>query len=118
VDGCSIARRHFQPDEIVSHSSEPWPKIAADRLARRELVAIEASGSSTKDQIDLVRLAKRFNAQPIAIVLCNPASRSDLRTAHALESTGFKPTHSVAYWEADGLVIERERLPVDLRDEH
>ena len=117
-DGLALARRHFQPDEIVSHTSELWPKVAADRLARRELVAIKASGTTAKEQIDLVRLAKRFHAQPIAIVLCNPASRPDLRTAHALESTGFKPTHSVASWAADGLVVERERLPVDLRDEH
>src|SRR5690606_12756578 len=117
-DGSAIARRHFQPDEIVSHSSELWPKVAADRLARRELVALEASGMTVQEQIDLVRLAKLFHAQPIAIVLCDPTCRVDLRTVGNLESTGFKPTHRVASWEADGLVVERERLPVDLRDEH
>lgn len=116
-DGEALARRQFQPEEIVRHASELWPRVAADRLARRRIVVIEASGTTVKDQIDLVRLAKRFHAQPIAIVVCDPASHPDLRIAHSLESTGFRPMHSVAPWEIDVLEIERVRLPPDLRNE-
>ena len=117
-DGEALARRHFRPSEIVSLTSQMWPKLAADRLVRRELVAIEASEASIQKQIDLVRLAKTFHAQPVAIVLCDPASRSDLRRWRCLESTGFRPAHAVAPWQVSELEIERERLPSDLRHEH
>jgi len=114
----AFMRRHFAAEEILDRSSETWPLIAADRLARRELVAINASETVTQQQIDLLRLAKKFYAQPVAIVLCTPGDRADLRLVRSLEATGFKPTHPIAPQDAEAVSITRERLPPDLRHEH
>ncbi len=113
----AFARRHFSSEEVVDRSSETWPAIAADRLARRELVAIDASETATKQQIELLRLAKRHYAQPIALVLGCPDGRPDLRTARSLESTGFRPTHLIDPERVEGVEIERVRLPPDFRNE-
>lgn len=118
TNGVAFARRHFAPGEVVDRGSELWPAVAADRLARRELVVLDVSETALKQQVEILRLAKRFHAQPIAIVLSNPSGLPDLRTVRSLDATGFRPTLLVRPAEADGLDIERKPLPCDLRHVH
>jgi protein phosphatase len=117
-NGMAFARRHFAPGEVVDRGSESWPAVAADRLARRELVVVDVSETALKQQVEILRLAKRFHAQPIAIVLSNPSGLPDLRNVRSLDATGFRPALLVRSADADGLDIEREPLPCDLRHAH
>ena len=118
TDGMAFARRHFAPGEVVDRGVEAWPAGAADRLARRELVAVDISETSPQQQIEILRLAKRFYAQPVSVLLPGQSGRADLKMIRRLEETGFRPAHVVNASDADGLVIERVRLPPDLRHEH
>lgn len=117
-DSSAFVRRQFGAEELVDVGSEMWPRSAADRLARRELVAIDASGTTTQRQIELLRLAKTFYAHPLAFVVCTPGSRLALRTARNLESVGFKPTQLVHAGEQEQVIIERVPLQIDHRHEH
>ncbi len=116
--GLAFARRHFAPGEVTDRSLELWPASAADRLARRELVVVDVSETALQQQIEVLRLAKRFHAQPIAMVLGSPSGRAGMKTARSLEAIGFRPTHLIDPSDVDGLVIDRVRLPPDLRHEH
>ena len=114
-EGLDFARRHFPPEAIVDRHREGWPVTAADRLTRRQMVVLDASEAPQRQRIDLIRLAKRSYAQPLALVLCSPDGRPDLRTARGLETTGFRTVHAIWPPEAEALKIERVRLPPDLR---
>lgn len=117
-EGMTFARQHFAADEVVNRGREDWPPTAADRLARREPVVLDVSESTQKERIDLIRLAKRFYAQPIALMLSNPSGQAGMRTARGLETIGFRTTHVVDSVAAEALRIERVPLPPDLRREH
>lgn len=118
ADAAAFARRHFAPDEVVSQGSDAWPARAAERLARRELVVLDGSNAAQRQLIELIRLAKRFYAQPIAVVLGTAGSRPGQRTVHGLESTGFRPTHLVDPGQDASVEVERAPLPPDRRREH
>lgn len=117
AESSAFLQQHFRADEHVDLGAEEWPRLAADRLSRRELVAIDATGATTQRQIDLVRLAKTFYAQPLAFVVCRAGSPSALRTVRNLESVGFKPTQLVHTGEQEQLTIERLPLQIDYRHE-
>ncbi len=118
AEGLAFARRHFTPREVVDRSAPDWPAVAAGRLARRELVAVVLSEAAVQTHIDIIRLAKRFYAQPIAIVICGAGDGLDASTGRGLESTGLRPAHLVGLTEREAVEIERERLPPDKRGEH
>lgn len=117
-ESSAFVGRHFGAEELVDLGSEVWPRSAAERLARRELVAIDASGTTAQQQIDLLRLAKTFYAQALAFVVCKPGSRWALRTVHSLESIGFRPAQLVHAGEPEQLIIERVPLRTEFRHEH
>lgn len=117
-ESLDFARRHFASDEVLDREQGDWPVLAASRLARRQAVVLDASDTSQQQQIDFLRLAKRFYAQPIALVLCNSDDRPDARTARSLETTGFRTTYTITSTELERLQIERVPLPPDLRQEH
>ena len=112
-----FAGRHFAPSEVLGLASQTWPTSAAERLGRRELVALNASGASSQQLMEVLRLAKRFYAQPIALVLPDSAGRPDVKMLRSLEGIGFQSAHPIESDTADAVQIMRVRLPVDRRYE-
>ena len=110
-------RQHFAPDEIVPVRSVDWPDKVSEKLARRELVAINGSGMSSADRTVLLRCAKKAYARGVAIVIAD-RGKFGAQAARGLERLGFRAVHTVRIEDVPHVRIARERLPVDLRHEH
>ncbi len=86
----TFARRHFKPTEVISSDAcrgmveddensldatadafELLHYIAETRLKRRKLVVIDATNVRQEDRVHLVRIAKKYHALAVAMVL-NP----------------------------------------------
>jgi protein phosphatase len=156
----TFARRHFKPTEVISSDAcrgmveddensldatadafALLHVIAETRLKRRKLVVIDATNVRQEDRAQLVRIAKKFHALAVAIVL-NPGedichernkTRPDRqygphvvrnhmaslrRNIRRLDKEGFRYVHELrSVEEIDGVEIVRERLWTDARHE-
>jgi protein phosphatase len=156
----TFARRHFLPTEIVSsdfcrgivdddeNSLDATEDafglvhtIAETRLKRRRLTVIDATNVRKEDRAHLVRLAKRYHALSVAIIL-NPGeelcyernkARSDRqfgphvvrnqtrlmkRGINRLDREGFRYVHELRSADAiDAIEITRTPLWTDRRGE-
>src|SRR5688572_2786286 len=156
----TFARRHFLPTEVISsdycrglvdddensldataNAFALVHSIAEIRLRRRKLAVIDATNVKKEDRAHLVRIAKKYHALCVAIVL-NPGedichernkSRPDRqfgpqvirqqtanlrRNIRALDREGFRYVHELRSVEAIGAAeIERTPLWTDRRSE-
>jgi len=156
----SFARRHFLETEIISSdhcralvsddetdqaaSADAFKLLhetAAIRLRRRKLTVIDATSVHRAHRANLVTLARRYHALPVALVLdidpeiCHARnaerpnrafpidvprshSRALTRSLKRLQQEGFRQIH---IWrspeEIDRVTIAREPLPTDCRSE-
>ncbi len=111
--GRALLERGFAPEEIaqVHHGAQPDAQVDA-RLAERRLVAVEASGIGRRERAELVALARRHHALPVAI-LVEPEAGGH-RNPEALAREGFRQIHRVE--TAEHCTVRRERLAVDRRE--
>ncbi len=157
----SFASRHFKPTEIVSSdecrarvTDDPTTLeanedtfdllqyIASVRLKRRMLTVIDATSVKRDDRAQLVKLARRYHALPVAIVLDLDASICEDRNAKrtdrdvkpnvaqrhsqnlrknlkGLQKEGFRQVHILrSLEEIESVSISREPLWTDQRHEH
>ncbi|MEM6971625.1 MAG: polynucleotide kinase-phosphatase [Pseudomonadota bacterium] len=157
----SLAARHFLPTEIVSSDHcralvsddetdqgatgdafELLRYTAGVRLRRRKLTVIDATSVRREDRSDLVALARRHHALPVALVLdidpdlCHErnAGRGNRdfgphvarnhakalrRGLRGLEKEGFRQVHIMRSPEqVAALEIERQPLWTDRRGDH
>jgi protein phosphatase len=156
----TFAKRHFKPTEVISSDTcrglvdddensldatvdafALVHTLAEMRLKRRRLVVIDATNVKKEDRAHLVRIAKKYHALCVAIVL-NPGedichernkSRPDRqfgpqvirqqtanlrRNIRALDREGFRYVHELRSVEAIGAAeIERTPLWTDRRSE-
>jgi polynucleotide kinase-phosphatase len=156
----TFARRHFKPTEIVSSdacrgfveddensldaTNDAFALlhfIAEMRLKRRKIVVVDATNVRKEDRAQLVRIAKKYHALAVAIVL-NPGedichvrnkTRADRqfgpqvvrnqtaslkRGIRGLDKEGFRYVHELRSVETiDAVEIERTRLWTDARHE-
>ena len=110
-------RQHFTPDEVVRAPSPDWPEVVSQKLACRELVAIDASRMSSADRTDLLRCAKKAYARGVAIVIAD-RGKFGAQATRGLERLGVRTVHAVRLEDVLQVRMARERLPVDLRHEH
>jgi protein phosphatase len=154
----TFARRHFKPTEIISSdacrgmveddensldaTADAFALlhfIAETRLKRRKLAVIDATNVRQEDRAQLVRIAKKYHALAVAIVI-NPGediyfernkSRPDRqygphvvrnhmaslrRNIRRIGKEGFRYVHELDSVEAiDRVEIARERLWTDAR---
>ena len=154
----TFARRHFKPTEVISSDAcrgmveddensldatadafALLHVIAETRLKRRKIVVIDATNVRQEDRAQLVRIAKKFHALAVAIVL-NPGedichernkARPDRqygphvvrnhmaslrRNIRRIDKEGFRYVHELrSVEEIDGVEIVRERLWTDVR---
>jgi len=156
----AFAARHFLPTEVISsdrcralvtddetdQSATPDAyelvhAIASKRLARRRLTVIDATNVRPEDRKNLVGLARRWHALPVAIVFNLPEEtclarnkiREDRRTPgrvihdqvhrlhrslRGLDREGFRGVHVLrSEDQLHASSIEREPLWCDRRDE-
>ncbi|RME04999.1 MAG: polynucleotide kinase-phosphatase, partial [Deltaproteobacteria bacterium] len=116
--------------------------IASRRLAHRKLTVIDATNVQFESRKPLVALARKFHALLVAIVLDMPEElcwrrtqerpdrnfgkhvvvnhvRDLRRSLKRLQREGFKQVHHLrSVEEMASVVIERQRLWTDRRDEH
>jgi protein phosphatase len=156
----TFARKHFKPTEVISsdycrdlvdddeNSQEATAdafdlvhSIAEIRLKRRKLVAIDATNVLQEDRAHLVRIARKYHALAVAIII-NPGedicrernkSRPDRqfgphvirqqtanmkRNIRRIDREGFRYVHELRSPEAiDAVEITRTPLWTDRRDE-
>ncbi len=155
----TFARMHFRETEVLSSDfyrglvcDDPNDQsvtadafdalyyVARKRLARMKLTVIDATNVQRDARRQVLRLAKEYDALPVAIVLDIPrkvceqrnATRPDrqfpshvVRTQHAqlrrslrsLRKEGFRHVHVLSGEEAvNRAVVERRRLWTDRRD--
>jgi protein phosphatase len=156
----TFAKRHFRPTEVISSdhcrglvdddensldaTADAFTllhSIAEIRLKRRKLAVIDATNVRQEDRAHLVRLARKYHALAVAIVL-NPGedicrdrnkSRADRqfgphvirqqttnlkRKIRQLDREGFRYVHELRSPEAiDAVQIERAPLWTDRRGE-
>jgi protein phosphatase len=154
----TFARRNFKPTEVISSDAcrgmveddensldatadafALLHVIAETRLKRRKIVVIDATNVRQEDRAQLVRIAKKFHALAVAIVL-NPGedichernkTRPDRqygphvvrnhmaslrRNIRRVDKEGFRYVHELrSVEEIDGVEIVRERLWTDAR---
>ena len=154
----TFARRHFKPTEVISSDAcrgmveddensldatadafALLHVIAETRLKRRKIVVIDATNVRQEDRAQLVRIAKKFHALAVAIVL-NPGedicrernkARPDRqygphvvrnhmaslrRNIRRIDKEGFRYVHELrSVDEIDSAEIVRERLWTDVR---
>lgn len=156
-----FAARHFLPSEIISSDAcraivsddetdqaatgdafDLLRHTAALRLKRRKLTVIDATSVQARDRAELVTLARRWHALPVALVLnidpdicaernTQRANRSlgpQVPQRHAqqlrrglrgLAKEGFRQVHIMENpAEVDALQITRVPLWTDRRDDH
>ena len=156
----SFASRHFLPTEVVSSDEcrarvtddattldanedtfDLLQYIASVRLKRRMLTVIDATSVRRDDRAQLVKLARRYHALPVAIVLdldpsiCEDrnASRTDRNVEHnvarchsqalrknlkGLQKEGFRQVHVLrSLQEVESASFSREPLWTDQRQE-
>jgi protein phosphatase len=154
----TFARRHFRPTEVISSDAcrglveddensldatadafALLHVIAETRMKRRKIVVIDATNVRQEDRAQFVRIAKKFHALAVAIVL-NPGedicfernkARPDRqygphvvrnhmaslrRNIRRLDKEGFRYVHELRSVESiDSVEIVRERLWTDAR---
>ena len=154
----TFARRHFKATELVSSdacrgmveddensldaTADAFALlhfIAETRLKRRKIVVVDATNVRQEDRAQLVRIAKKYHALAVAIVL-NPGedicymrnkARPDRqhgphvvrnqmaslrRNVRRIDKEGFRYAHELrSVEEIDGVEIVRERLWTDTR---
>jgi protein phosphatase len=154
----TFARRHFKPTEVISSDASRGMVeddensldatadafallhfIAETRLRRRKLAVIDATNVRQEDRAQLVRIARKYHALAVAIVL-NPGedicfernkARPDRqygphvvrnhmaslrRNIRRIDKEGFRYVHELRSVEAiDSAEIARERLWTDAR---
>jgi protein phosphatase len=155
----TFARRHFKPTEVVSSdacrgiveddensldaTADAFALlhfIAETRLKRRKLAVIDATNVRQEDRAHLVRIARKYHALAVAIVL-DPGEdicfernktrpdrqygphvvRSHMaslrRNLRRLDKEGFRYVHELRSTEAiDSIKIVRERIWTDVRN--
>lgn len=157
----SFARKHFLDTEIVSSDTcravvsddetdqaasgdafELLQLTAGIRLRRRRLTVIDATSVQQRDRAELVQLARRYHALPVALVLnidpdlCHERNRGRpnrdfgphvarnhsaalRRGLRGLQKEGFRKVHVMNSPEdVDRLEIVREPLWTDLRHDN
>jgi len=156
----TFARRHFKPTEVISSDAcrglveddENSPDATADafallhfiaetRLKRRKIAVVDATNVRQEDRAHLVRIAKKYHALAVAVVL-NPGedichrrnkARPDRqfgpqvvrnqtmslrRNIRRIDKEGFRYVHELRSVEAiDAVEIARTRLWTDARHE-
>ncbi|MEM9341735.1 MAG: polynucleotide kinase-phosphatase [Pseudomonadota bacterium] len=157
----SFARKHFLESEIVS--SDACRAIVSDdetsqaasgdafdlvrytagiRLKRRRLTVIDATSVQRPDRAELVALARKYHALPVALVLdidpelCHERnqsrpnrdfgphvarnhSRALRRSLKSLQKEGFRQIHIMRSPEqVEAVTIQREPLWTDQRHDH
>src|SRR5262245_5978850 len=156
----TFARRHFKPTEVISSDAcrgmveddensldatadafALLHVIAETRLKRRKIVVVDATNVRQEDRAQLVRIAKKYHALAVAILL-NPGedicykrnkARPDRqygphvvrnhmaslrRNIRRIDKEGFRYVHELRSVEAiDSVEIVRERLWTDARRE-
>ena len=154
----TFARRHFKPTEVISSdacrgmveddensldaTADAFALlhfIAETRLKRRKLAVIDATNVRQEDRAQLVRIARKYHALAVAIVL-NPGedicfernkARPDRqygphvvrnhmaslrRNIRRIDKEGFRYAHELrSVEEIDSVEIARERLWTDVR---
>src|SRR5215470_19888652 len=156
----TFARRHFKPTEIISSDAcrgmveddensldatadafALLHVIAETRLKRRKLAVIDATNVRQEDRAQLVRIAKKYHALAVAIVLnpgediCHVRNKAQpnrqygphvvrnqmaslRRNLRRIGKEGFRYVHELgSVEEIDGAEIVRERLWTDARHE-
>jgi protein phosphatase len=155
----TFARRHFKSTEVVSSDAcrgmveddensldatadafALLHVIAETRLKRRKIVVVDATNVRQEDRAQLVRIARKYHALAVAIVL-NPGedlcherkkTRPDRqygphvvrnhmaslrRNIRRLDKEGFRYVHELrSVEEVDSVEIVRERLWTDVRN--
>jgi protein phosphatase len=154
----TFARRHFRPTEVLSSdvyrgfvsddendqsatndAFEALHYMAGKRLARGNLVVVDATNVQPEARKPLIALARQYHCVPVAIVfnlpeqLCHQRNegrpdrafgphvvrgqtRSMRRSLGSLRREGFRRVHVLsAPEEIEGVEIVRERLREDLR---
>jgi polynucleotide kinase-phosphatase len=157
----TFARRHFLQTEVVGSD---WARgmvdddetnqdatgdafdlvhyIAEKRLGRRKLTVIDATNVRSEDRAHLVKIARKYHALALAIVINPPEEvchernkdrpdrqfgphvvrnqvRSLKRGIRRIDREGFRYVHELRSEEAiDSVEIVREKLWTDRRDEH
>ncbi len=157
----SFASEHFKPTEVVSSDAcrarvtddvtaldanedtfDLLQYISSVRLKRRMLTVIDATSVQRADRAHLVKLARRYHALPVAIVLdldpslCEDrnAARTDRsvkknvarrhsqslrRSLQGLQKEGFRQVYILrSLDEIESAVVSREPLWTDQRREH
>jgi protein phosphatase len=156
----TFARRHFKPTEVISsdacrgfveddeNSADATADafallhfIAETRLKRRKLAVVDATNVRAEDRAYLVRIAKKFHALPVALIL-NPGedvcrarnkvrpdrqfgphvirnqTASFKRNIRRIDKEGFRYVHELRSVEAiEAVEIVRSRLWTDARHE-
>ncbi len=157
----SFALNHSPPTEIIS--SDQCRAVVSDdetdqaatgdafdllqytagvRLRRRKLTVIDATSVQRRDRAELVALARRYHALPVALVLdidpdiCHERnqgrenrtfgqhvprnhSKALRRSLRGLQKEGFRQVHVLRSPEdVDALEITRQPLWTDLRQDH
>lgn len=128
--------------EVTSEAFELLYFIARQRLTKAKLVVIDATNVQEEARKSIVRLAKDFHCFPVAIVLdisekiCLERNRNRpersfgshvvknqhnqlQRSLRNLKREGFRQIYTLSSLEeVDSVVIERQRLWTDLKNEH
>jgi protein phosphatase len=157
----TFARRHFKPTEVISSDAchgmvedeensldatadafALLHVIAETRLKRRKIVVIDATNVRQDDRAQFVRVAKKYHALAVAIVLsprediCHERNKarpdrqygphvvrnqmaSLMRNIRRIDKEGFRYVHELrSVEEIDSVEILRERLWTDARHKH
>ncbi len=117
AEGAGFIARHFAGDSAGSVGPDGPPDALPSRLADRKLTVVEASAAPRR-WVDLVAIAKRNHAKPVALIFVTDRSRSVRDVARKLETTGFRAVHIVRARDEPDLDIVRAPLAVDRRGEH
>lgn len=128
--------------EVTSDAFELLYFIARKRLSKAKLVVIDATNVQEESRKAIVKLAKEFHCFPVAIVLDLPEKvclernknrpernfgshvvrnqHNQLqRSMRNLKREGFRQIYTLSSLEeVDAVVIERQRLWTDLKNEH
>ncbi len=117
----AFVQQQFQPEELIplpgpdisDAASGGFPHVLSSletRLRCRQLSVVDATGLASRERAQLVSLAVRYYALPVAIVL-NPKPGK-------LQGEGFRSIYQLSRPEVqDTFEIARTPLPVDRRGE-
>jgi protein phosphatase len=115
--GSTAGTAAFLKGEVAGPGEESWPEVVARRLAERQLVTIDSTRFSIEQRIGLIRLAKRFHARALALLIAGKDWRKAAAEARRLEEMGFRSVTLIRADQVTAVELERVPLAVDLRRE-